>query len=178
MLSGNDNNCLEWNHGSTRFSPPRRRVAWKVLQGVRNCKVTYTRILIVDDFPRWYAFISERLEFETGLMVISGASDGLEAVQKARLLQPDVILMDVNMPGLNGFEATQQIRTASPCSKILFLSGVGDLDFIERAFSVGGLGYILKSDVHADLVSGIRTVLCGQRFLSRSLRNLSVKPVS
>jgi DNA-binding NarL/FixJ family response regulator len=108
---------------------------------------------------------------EADLKIIATATDGLEAVQKATELQPDVILMDLSLPRMNGFEATRQIRTASPASKILFLSNQRDFDLIEAAFQVGGLGYVLKSDSSFDLVTGIRVILRGQQFVSRSVKD-------
>ena len=106
------------------------------------------------------------------LKVIATAIDGFEAIQKAIELQPDVILMDVSLPGMNGREATRHIRILCPASKILFLSEHRGSKLIEVAFPVGGFGYILKSDSHADLLIGIRAVLRGQRFVSRSLTDL------
>lgn len=128
-----------------------------------------THILVVDDYLPWQRFISLLLESETDLKLISVASDGVEAVQRAKELQPDVILMDVSLPRINGFEATRQIRVVSPGSKTLFLSEHCGSEFVQAAFEVGGFGYVLKSDSHVDLVSGIRAVLLDRQFLSTSL---------
>ena len=80
------------------------------------------QILLLDDSLPWQRFVREMFESEADLKIIGTATDGSEAIQKARELQPDVILMDISLPGLNGFEATRQIRTLSLASKILFLS--------------------------------------------------------
>jgi len=117
-------------------------------------------------------------ESEPDLRIITVASDGLEAVQKAKELQPGVILMDVSLPGMNGFEATRQIRIFSPSSKILFLSEHRGPDVIQAAFDVGASGYVLKSDSYLDLVPGVRAVLHNQQFVSQSLADWRQNPGS
>jgi DNA-binding NarL/FixJ family response regulator len=84
-------------------------------------------------------------------------------------LQPDLILMDLSLPGMNGIDATRQILIHSPRSKVLFVSEHRDSELIQAAFEVGACGYVLKSDSSSDLILGIRTVLLGQPFVSRSL---------
>lgn len=128
------------------------------------------QILLVDDFLPWQVFVRDMFESEIGFKIIATANDGREAVEKATQSQPDVILMDIGLPKLNGFEAAQHIRAFSPTARILFLTERPGSDFIEAAFQAGGLGYVLKSDVHSDLFAGIRAVLRGQRFVSRSLK--------
>lgn len=114
-------------------------------------------------------------ESETDLKIKAIATDGLEAVQKATEMQPDVILMDISLPKINGFEAAQHIRLLSPTSRTLFISEHRNFDFIEAAFHAGGLGYVLKSDAESDLFIGIRAVLRGQLFVSRSLNGWTVQ---
>jgi len=126
-------------------------------------------ILIVDDFAPWRRAVQRMFESETDFKIIGAAPDGLDAVQKAAELHPDIILMDISLPGLNGFEATRQIRKASPASRILFLSEKRSPDFINVAFQVGGSGYVLKSDCPEDLLPGLRAILRGEQFMSRSL---------
>jgi len=127
---------------------------------------------VVDDFLPWHSFVKDILEAETDLKILSFTSDGLQAIQMAEELQPDVILMDVNLPTMNGLKATQQSRIVSPGSKILFLSADDAVDHIRAAFDAGASGYVLKSDSYTDLVPAIRVVLLGQKFVSRSLRDL------
>ena len=109
------------------------------------------------------------LESEADFRLIDIATNGKEALQKARQLQPDVILIDIELPGTNGLDTARQIRSCSADSKILFLSVDSDPDFVAAAFEAGGFGYVLKSDSAADLVSAVRTVLHNQTFISRSL---------
>lgn len=135
-------------------------------------QTTRTKILVVDDFLPWWQFVLEMFESEEAdSSIIYFAADGLDAVQKAQELQPDVILMDINLPVMNGFEATREIRALSPRSKILFVSEHGGSDYIQAAVAVGASGYILKSDSNTDLFRGVVTVLSGQQFVSHSLRD-------
>lgn len=133
--------------------------------------MSVTRILIVDDFVPWQHLVLWLLEPETGLQIISTAVDGTEAVQKAEELKPDLILMDLSLPGMNGIEATRQTRIVSPGSKVLFLTHHSEPDIVQAAFDAGASGYVLKSDFNADLIPGVRAVLLGQKFVSRSLTN-------
>lgn len=130
-------------------------------------------ILVIDDFLQWQRFVIELFETETDLKIIAIASDGLEAVRKAKEIQPDLILMDINLPGMNGYEAMREIRIFSPASKILFVSEHRSCDLIEAAFDAGASGYVLKSDAYSDLILGIRTALLDRRFVSRSLKKLA-----
>lgn len=127
------------------------------------------RVLVVDDLELWHTFIHMRLDKEPNLHVIGVATDGLDAVRKAEELLPDLILLDISLPKLNGLEAARQIRRVAPKSTILFLSGESDPDVVRNALSAGGLGYVLKSDAAQDLLTGIESVLLGRRFVSRKL---------
>jgi len=127
------------------------------------------RVLVVDDFELWHTLVHMHLDKKPNLYVIGVAADGLEAVRKAEELRPDLILLDVSLPKLNGPQAARQIRGVAPRATILFLSGESDPEVVRDAFSAGGLGYVLKSDAACDLLTGIESVLLGRRFVSRSL---------
>jgi len=133
--------------------------------------MSVVRILVVDDFVPWQHLILRLLESETKLQIISTAVDGTEAVQKAEELQPDLILMDLGLPGMNGIEATRQIAIVAPGSKVLFLTHHSEPDMIQAAFDAGASGYVFKSDFNADLIPGVRAAILGQKFVSRSLTN-------
>ena len=127
------------------------------------------RILLVDDYAPWHAFVVATFSKETKLVVIGQVFDGLEAVQQAERLQPDVILLDVGLPTLNGIEAARRIREVSPASKILFVSENRSAAIAKEALSTGAAGYVVKSDAASELLAAIRAVLEGRRFVSSSL---------
>lgn len=127
------------------------------------------KILIVDDSQEWYQFILEVLESEKNLNIVAFAENGEDAVKKTAQFRPDLVLMDVSMPKMNGFEATDRICRVSRDTKVLFVSEHRVPELVQRAFDVGGSGYVLKSDMNTDLVAGMSAVLQGQRFVSRSL---------
>src|SRR6267142_6896330 len=105
------------------------------------------KVLIVDDYEDWRRTVRLLLYERPELQVISEVSDGVEAVQKAGELKPDLILLDIGLPKLNGIEAARQIRQLSPSSKIIFLSQDNSLDPDELALSTGAQGYVYKTDV-------------------------------
>jgi FixJ family two-component response regulator len=104
-------------------------------------------------------------------------SDGLEAVQKADELKPDLILLDIGLPKLNGIEAARRIRQLSPSSKIIILSQDSSFDPDELALSTGAEGYVYKTDVRSDLLPAIEAVLRGKQFVSSSLKAYKVADI-
>jgi DNA-binding NarL/FixJ family response regulator len=126
-------------------------------------------ILVVDDYEHWRRFVAEFLEKERDLQVVAEASDGLDAVRKAHKLQPDVILLDIGLPKLNGIEAARQMRQISPNSKILFFSENRSVAIVEEAMRCGARGFVLKSDAANELLPAIRTVVAGHQFVSTGL---------
>jgi DNA-binding NarL/FixJ family response regulator len=133
------------------------------------------RILIAEDYPAFRRFLVSMMQSKAELQVICEVADGSEAVQKARELQPDLILLDIGLPGLNGIEAARRIGSFSPNSKILFVSENHSADVIEEALHTGALGYVVKSDAAGDLFPAVEAVLQGKRFVSASV---SVQPPS
>jgi DNA-binding NarL/FixJ family response regulator len=130
------------------------------------------RILVVDDSAPWRRFVSTIAQKEPGWHVVGEVSDGLEAVQKAEELTPDVILLDIGLPTLNGIEATRQIRKVAPNSKILFVSAYDDLDIVEGALNTGASGYVVKAN-GAELARAVEAVFEGKRFVSSRLKGLT-----
>lgn len=128
------------------------------------------RILLVDRFDLFRRFVKDVLQTEGGLLVIGEASDGLEAVQKAEDLKPDLVLLDVELPSLNGIEAARQIRNVAPTSKIIFLTQESDLEIVREALKTGAFGYVLKPNVVTELLGAVETVCSGKRFLSEGIR--------
>src|SRR2546423_331470 len=103
------------------------------------------------------------------LQVIGEASDGLEAVRQAQQLQPDLILLDIGLPKLDGIAAGRQIRKLSPRSTIIFISQESSVEFVQEALDLGALAYVLKSKLATDLKAAIDAVLDGKRFVSKTL---------
>jgi CheY-like chemotaxis protein len=126
---------------------------------------------VVDDFEPFRRFVRSILQERPELQVICEVSDGLEAVQKAEELQPDVILLDIGLPRLNGIEAARRIREIAPQSKILFVSAIGASDVAAEALRVGGSGYVVKALAGHELLSAVEAVLRGEVFVSSSLRS-------
>jgi DNA-binding NarL/FixJ family response regulator len=124
---------------------------------------------VVDDFQPFRRVVASIFHQQPELRIISEASDGLEAVQKAEALQPDVILLDIGLPKLNGIEAARRIRKVSPLSRILFMSQASSADVVQVALSLGAGGYIVKSDAGSELLTAVNAVLRGETFVSSRL---------
>jgi DNA-binding NarL/FixJ family response regulator len=126
-------------------------------------------ILVVDDYERFRQVVRSILEQRGNLEVIGEASDGLEAVQKAKELRPELILLDIALTNLNGMQAAKRLRDLVPRTKILFVSIESSSDIVREAFNAGGVGYIHKLHIASDLLPGIEAVLRGEQFVSSSL---------
>jgi DNA-binding NarL/FixJ family response regulator len=126
----------------------------------------------VDDFDPWRVFVIQQLSQQPHMRVIECASDGLEGVQRAEELQPDLILLDVSIPKLNGIEVARKVRKLAPKARILFLSSNADPDVVRAAFCAGGGGYVLKADAGGGLSAGMEAVLLGKQFVSSSLKGI------
>lgn len=133
------------------------------------------RILLVDDFGPWRHFVSTTLQNQPELQVVGEATDGLEAVQRAKELQPELILLDIGLPLLNGIEAARRIREVSSASKILFVSEDRSPDIAEAALSTGAGGYLVKSDAARELLPAIKAVLQDTRFISAGLAGIETR---
>jgi DNA-binding NarL/FixJ family response regulator len=120
------------------------------------------RILLVEDFEPFRRFIRSQLQPRLDLEVIAEVSDGLEAVQVAGQLQPDLILLDIGLPKLNGIEAARRIRKLCPQSKIVFLSQETSADVIEEALNSGGTGYVIKANAGSELLDAIDAITDGR----------------
>ena len=128
-----------------------------------------TRVLIVDDYEPWRRWICLEIRSQQQLQVVGEASDGIEAVGKAHDLKPDIILLDVGLPNLNGLEVSRRIAQSTPDSKIIFLTVLKDPDLVKQALSNGATGYVLKVHAKPDLLIAIEAVVQGRRFVSRGL---------
>jgi CheY-like chemotaxis protein len=127
-------------------------------------RVSVVRVLVVDDFAGFRDAICSMLRNRPDMLVVGEASDGLEAVRKAEDLQPDLIVLDLSMPKLNGLEATRRIRTLSPKSKIIIASLESSADFVQEALRSGAAGYVIKAELFNQLPPAIDAVLQGKRW--------------
>ena len=134
----------------------------------------HLRILVVDDYTVWRQHIRSILEPWPELEVIGEASDGLEALQNAEQLSPDLILLDIGLPKLNGIAVEYRLCETVPAAKVIFVTQNDDLDVVEAVFRNRTQGYVLKSDARRELVPAIQTVLRGDRFLSSGVKFDSV----
>jgi DNA-binding NarL/FixJ family response regulator len=117
------------------------------------------KVLIVDDYEDWRRTVRELLQECPELQVIWEASDGLEAIRMAEELKPDLILLDIGLPKLNGIEAARQIRQLSPNSKIIFLSQDNSPDVMQEALSTGASDFVHKARAQSDLLPAINAAL-------------------
>jgi len=123
------------------------------------------RVLIADDHHVVRSGIRALIESEVGIVVIDEAADGVEVISKARLLDPDVILLDLQMPRKSGLEAIESIKQAKPDAKILVLTSYSDDDKVFAAIKAGALGYLLKESSTEELIQAIRDVHNGEAYL-------------
>lgn len=124
------------------------------------------RVLLVDDHPLVLEGISARLENEPDLAVVGTAADGQQALEQAQLLRPDVVMMDISMPVMNGFDAAARFQSDFPDIKVLILSMHENREYILKMIQTGAAGYVLK-DVSADeLINAIQTVFNGGTYFS------------
>jgi DNA-binding NarL/FixJ family response regulator len=124
------------------------------------------RVLVVEDFAPFWQVIRSTLAERPDVQVIGEVADGLEAVQKVELLEPDLVLLDIGLPTLNGIEAARQIRKLSPESKIIFVSQESSCEVVQEALNLGARGYVVKTRAATDLLAAVDAVLEGRQFVS------------
>lgn len=127
------------------------------------------RVLVVEDSEPFRRFLCTTLGKRPALQIVGEVSDGLEAVQKAEELQPDLIVLDIGLPSVNGIEVARRIRKLSAESRILFVSQESSTDVVQAAFDTGARGYVVKTYAGSDLLPAVAAVLQGEQFVSASL---------
>ena len=127
------------------------------------------RVLVVDDYEPFRRFVCSVLGRKPEFQIVGETGDGLDAVRKAEELQPDLIVLDIGLPTLNGIEAARRIRNLSPKSKILFVSQESFADVVQEALSVGAMGYVIKAFAGNELLSAVGAVLENRQFISSGL---------
>jgi DNA-binding NarL/FixJ family response regulator len=130
------------------------------------------RILVVDDFTPFLRVVRLILQIRDDLQIVGEASDGLEAVQKAKILQPDLVLLDIDLPTLNGIQVARRLRDHAPRARILFLSVETSSDVVTEALNVGVAGYISKLNIGSELLLAIEALLGGKQFVGSGLGHM------
>ena len=124
------------------------------------------RILIADDHEALRGALRALISAEAGLEVVGEAAGGDDAVRLARELNPDVVVMDLSMPGTNGVDATRLVRADRPAARVVVLSAHFDRALLDRVWDAGAAAYVLKDNAHDELVPAIRAAAAGERFVS------------
>ena len=133
------------------------------------------RVLLADDHAVLRAGLRALLSREPDMEVVGEAASGSEALKKVEELQPDVVLMDISMPGMEGLEATAQIKQRAPGTKVLILTMHEDRRYLLPALKAGAAGYVVKRAADAELIGAIRAVQRGEAFLHPSMAKLLVE---
>jgi DNA-binding NarL/FixJ family response regulator len=129
-------------------------------------------VLLVDDHAYIRKGIRYLLEATHDLAVVETAANGVEAVAKARQHQPDVVILDISMPFMNGIEATKQICACCPGTQVLTLSIFPDEEYVRNALEAGARGYVLKEQIGDELVEAIRSIHSGGQFFSHKIAEI------
>jgi DNA-binding NarL/FixJ family response regulator len=133
-------------------------------------------VLVVDDHELVRRGICSILATDPTLSVICQTASGEDAVKKAEEFQPEIILLDINLPDISGMEAARRMRKISPNSLIIFISQHDTLQMAKQAFSTGAHGFVAKIDAAFDVLNAIRAVRDGKRFVSQRLLSLGWQP--
>jgi DNA-binding NarL/FixJ family response regulator len=133
------------------------------------------RVLVADDQSMIRAGFRMLLKDEEGIEVVAEAEDGAEAIEKAARFDPNVVLMDIRMPKLDGLEATRRILAADPAARILILTTFDLDEYIYEALRAGASGFVLKDDPPEQLIAAIRTVAAGDALLSPTVTKRVIK---
>ncbi len=129
-----------------------------------------TRIMLVDDHDLTREALTEHITAHSGWSVVTEAASGEEAIESVKQQAPDVVAMDMHMPGLNGIETTAELVKISPSIKILIISNYVDTSLVKAAFRAGASGYISKQAAFEELVPGIESVAAGKQYVCRNIQ--------
>ena len=132
-------------------------------------------VLVVDDNGPVRKSVRDLIETADDIKIVATATNGIEAVEQARSCRPDVAVMDISMPLMDGIEATEHIRECCSLTRMIMLSSLDDPDHIQRALEVGAKGYVLKDRAANDLLKGIRMIHLGKRYFSPQIAEIAEK---
>ena len=130
------------------------------------------RVLVADDYEPWRRCVSSLFSRHPEWLIVGEVSDGVEAVRKAAELKPDVVLLDLSLPRLNGVEAANRIRLSTPMTKIVFITAYRDSEAKETVLRNQADGYVLKWEISRELPPAIEAIVCGRKFVSARLDDL------
>jgi DNA-binding NarL/FixJ family response regulator len=136
------------------------------------------RVLVVEDYLPFRRYLCSALRRRPSLEIIGETGDGLEAVQKAKELRPDLILLDVGLPTLNGIEVARRVCMFSPESRILFVSQETSVYLVREALSLGAMGYVVKARAANELLEAVESVCRGRLFISSALPSLAFSDIT
>lgn len=122
------------------------------------------RILIVDDYEPWRRYVRSILEADADLVILGESADGLDAIKQSEELQPGLILLDIQLPSMNGLEVARQIGVVSPDTQVLFLSSTQSVEVMREALKFGA-GFVMKSDAEQDLLPIVRAICRNEPFV-------------
>ena len=136
------------------------------------------RVIVIDDHEDWRRYICSFLQKYSTLRVISEASDGFEAVRKTEELQPDLIILDIGLPVMNGIDVARRIKESAPKVKVLFASALPYQDIAQQSMQTGACAYVVKSGGESELKAALDAVLNGKQFVSSRLEGVVTKKVA
>ena len=143
---------------------PQNRLAWRsILMG------PLLRTLLVDDYEPWLRVFRLALSIDERIQIVGEAADGPGAVQKSLELRPDLVILDIGLPAMNGIEVARRLLEISPNAKVIFMTEHRSSEIVEEALRVGASGYVLKSEASRELLPALRAVLEGKQFVSSGL---------
>jgi DNA-binding NarL/FixJ family response regulator len=131
------------------------------------------RVLVVEDHEPYRRVLCELLQQRGDLLIVGEAADGLDAIRQAETLRPDVVMLDIGLPTLNGIEVARRIRANVPNAKLMFVTNESSLEVVEQAFSKGAHGYVYKPRAHRDVLPVLEAIIRGGRFVSGGLERIA-----
>ena len=131
------------------------------------------RVLVVEDHDRFRRVICELLKQRADLLIVGEAADGLDAIHQAETLRPDVVVLDIGLPMLNGIEVARRIRARVPDAKLMFVTNESSLEVVEHAFRSGAHGYVYKPRAQRDVLPVLEAIIRGGRFVSGGLERIA-----
>jgi DNA-binding NarL/FixJ family response regulator len=143
---------------------------------INNLQMPPITVLAVDDYEPFRRLLCSMVHEESHFQIVGEASDGLEAVHMAEELRPDVILIDIRLPKMNGFHAMRRILRTVPECKIVFLTQENSADVVQEAFRLGASGYVTKVMAGTELIKALEAVSKGQQFVSADIHEITTSP--